>query len=156
MASIKPAHPDVDLRRGVDYTGITCTFLCHDGKGNIVLHKRSKNCRDEQGRWDPGGGALEFGEDFVDAIKREVREEYCAEAKRISFIGTHNVVRDNNGTKTHWVAIVFHVLVDPAEVKIGEPDKMDDLLWATLDTLPEPMHSQFGYHQNILKEKGLQ
>lgn len=64
------------MRKGIDCIGVTVVFFCHDGKGNFVLSKRSKNTRDEQGRWDPGGGALEIHERIEDAIRREVREEY--------------------------------------------------------------------------------
>jgi 8-oxo-dGTP diphosphatase len=55
--------------RGIDYIGITCVFFCHDGKGNILLHKRSEKCKDEQGNWDCGGGALEFGEEFDQGVR---------------------------------------------------------------------------------------
>jgi ADP-ribose pyrophosphatase YjhB (NUDIX family) len=40
------------------------------------MHCRSKNCRDEQGCWDCGGGSMEFGETFEETVKREVEEEY--------------------------------------------------------------------------------
>ena len=33
-----------DLQGGVDYIGVTVVFYCHDGKGNFLMHKRSKNC----------------------------------------------------------------------------------------------------------------
>ncbi len=50
------------MKKGIDYIGVTCVFYCHDGKGKLLLHKRSENCRDEKGRWDCGGGAMELGE----------------------------------------------------------------------------------------------
>ena len=60
-----------DLKKGVDFTGVAIVFICHDGNGNILMHKRSQNCRDEQGRWDIGGGSLEFGHLVEDTLKRE-------------------------------------------------------------------------------------
>ena len=63
--------------KGVDYPGVTVVFLCHDGKGNYLLGKRSKNCRDEQGRWDSGGGGLDLGSSVEETLKREIKEEYC-------------------------------------------------------------------------------
>jgi ADP-ribose pyrophosphatase YjhB (NUDIX family) len=71
-------------------------------------------------------------------VSREVREEYSAEAREISTIGVRNVLRPGS----HWVAIVFAVRVDPAEVAIGEPHKFDELGWFTPDALPAPLHSQ--------------
>lgn len=88
-----PDYIKHDLRRGIDFIGVTCVFLCHDGGGKFVLQKRSAKCRDEQGRWDPGGGALEHGESFEDAIRREVHEEYCTDVDDVQFINVRNVLR---------------------------------------------------------------
>ena len=45
------------------------------------------------------------------------------------------------------------------EVRIGEPEKMDELGWFTLDALPEPLHSQFlpqlPYLRRIAERDGL-
>ncbi len=132
-----------DLQIGVDYIGVTVVFYCHDGKGNFLMHKRSKNCRDEVGNWDVGGGALEFGETFEEAVEREVKEEYLCYTKDLNFVGSYNILRDNKGTKTHWVAVVFTALVDPGQVGIGEPDDMEELGWFNEKNLPTPLHSQF-------------
>jgi len=121
-------------------------FFCHDGNGKYLLNKRSQNCRDEQGTWDPGGGSVEFGERLVDAVMREIQEEFCTTPKDIEFMGYRDVMREQNGKKTHWVSHDFRVLVDPKEVRSGEPHKCDGLTWVTiaeLENFPEPLHSQF-------------
>lgn len=46
------------MKKGEDYIGIAVTFLCHDGNGNFLFNKRGANCRDENGRWDHGSGAM--------------------------------------------------------------------------------------------------
>jgi len=127
---------------GVDYTGVCVSFYCHDGKGNFLLHKRSQNCRDERGAWDCGGGKLEFGEDFEEGVRREVREEYGCDCEigRQFTVYTRN--RTNHaGQPTHWVAASYFVLVDPAKVILGEPKSMDELGWFRLGNFPEPLHS---------------
>lgn len=116
-------------------------FLCHDGAKRLLLHQRSLNCRDEHGRWDCGAGALEFGEEFEDAVRREVLEEYGVEARDVTHIATQNVLREHNGVPTHWIALVFTVRVDPRDVKIGEPEKMDAIGWFDAEHLPSPLHS---------------
>jgi 8-oxo-dGTP diphosphatase len=145
----------IAVKRGVDCIGVTCIFLCHDGNGRVLLHKRSQHTRDEQGTWDCGAGALEFGENFQAAVRREVLEEYCAEARDITLCGTHNILRDNHGTPTHWVALTFAVRVDPAQAKIGEPHKMDDIGWFALDALPSPLHSQIQKDFDCVKTAGI-
>ena len=111
-----------------------------------MISRRSTNARDEHGTWDPGGGGLKFGERIEDAVRREVLEEYCATALAIEFVGYRDVFRSMNGQQTHWLMFDHKVLVDPAEVKIGEPHKCDGLRWVTLEevvAIDEPMHSQF-------------
>lgn len=141
-----------DLARGVDYIGVSCAFLCHDGAGKFLFHKRSAVCRDEQNRWDCGGGALEFGETFEDAVRREVKEEYGVEARSVVHLGSKNVIRDNGRVITHWVAQMHLVEVDPTSVIIGEPRKMESLGWFPLDALPEPMHSQVVHSVSAARE----
>ncbi len=144
MKKSKPfANGAHDLRRGVDFIGVTCSFVCHDGRGKVLLHKRSKNCRDEQGRWDNGGGAHEFGDDIENTISREIEEEYGVKPSKLQFIKVYDAHRQlDDGTPTHWVAIVYAAQVDPKKAKNNEPYKIDEIGWFTLDDLPEPLHSQ--------------
>jgi 8-oxo-dGTP diphosphatase len=149
------ANGENDLKRGVDFVGVTCSFVCHDGKGRFLLHKRSKNCRDEQGRWDNGGGAHEFGHTIEETVKREIKEEYGADAFNLQFIKVYDAHRNlGDGTPTHWVAIVFAAQVDPKQVKNNEPYKIDEIGWFTLDSLPSPLHSQSKHTFRSVKEAG--
>lgn len=105
--------------------------------------RRGLKARDEQGRWDICGGAVEFGESIDDAIRREVAEELCAKAQEIDFMKVYDAHREHDGMPTHWIALVHAVKVDPKDVKIGEPHKIDEIGWFTSENLPEPLHSQF-------------
>src|SRR5688572_15206178 len=145
----------VETRKGVDYIGVTCAFICHDGQQRILLHKRSERCRDEQGRWDNGAGSMEFGEDFEAAVRREVREEYGANILDLRYLGVSNVLRTHGDTPTHWIAVVFAARVDPSEVRIAEPESMDAIGWFTLETLPSPLHSQFQRHIALAHVRGI-
>lgn len=142
------------MRKGVDYIGVTCVFYCHDGKDNILLHKRSKKCRDEIGRWDCGGGAMELGETFEEAVRREVKEEYCCDIQELKFVTANNVIREHDDKKTHWIALLFTARVDPKKVKLGEPVKMEEIGWFPFDDLPTPLHSMFFEHFEIAKKSG--
>ncbi len=131
------------MKKGIDYTGITVSYYCHDGKGNYVMHLRGEKCRDENGRWDCGGGSVKFGEKLDDAVRREIKEEFGADIISQKQIGVDEVFREHNGVKTHWIAFRFVVEVDPKTVYNAEPEKHDDLQWFRLDNLPSPLHSQF-------------
>lgn len=132
----------VNFKRGEDFTGIGIIYFCHDGKGNFVMAKRSNNTTDEHGKWDIGGGKLEFGDTVEDTLRREIMEEYCTNVLDFEFLGYRDVHRIYNGKKTHWIALDFKVLVDPDKVKNGEPHKFDDIGWFTLDNIPKEIHSQ--------------
>lgn len=137
---------NIDKFRGVKFIGVCVVFYCHDGKGNLLMHKRSKNCRDEVGKWDVGGGSVEFGESFEEAVRREVKEEYGLDILKLNHAATTSVLRENNGIATHWVAAIFDVLIDPDKAIIGDPEKMENLEIFPFDKIPSPRHSQFDYH----------
>jgi len=148
-------YTKLDLRRGVDHIGVCVVFFCHDGDGNILLHRRSDKCRDEVGNWDCGGGSMEFGESFEEAVRREVKEEYCVDVCDLKQIKVNNVLRENNGIPTHWIAVLFAAKVDKNLVQKGEPEKMDDLGWFPIENLPNPRHSMLDQHLGMVLESGV-
>lgn len=128
------------LKPGKDYTGISTSFYCHDGNGLFVMHKRSNKCRDEQGAWDFGGGRLEFGEDPKEGVLREVYEEYGVTGKIIKQLPAHSIIRNHQGTKTHWLTIPFLIKVDISKIINADPEKIAEIEFFNLDQLPQPLH----------------
>lgn len=128
---------------GIDCIGVSTVFYCVDGRRRLLMHKRSKNCRDERGRWDTGSGQLRFGEDPIKGVLREVREEYGCKGEILERMLPVSVLRVQNGVKTHWLALPFIVRVNPLEVKNNEPEKIDEIGWFTFKKLPKPLHSAF-------------
>ncbi len=141
------------MKKGEDYIGVGVVYFCHDGKGNFVMAKRSENCRDEIGNWDIGGGGVEFEDTIEDTLKKEIKEEYCSDVLNFEFLGYRDVHRENNGKKTHWLALDFKVLVDPKIVAIGEPHKFSDIGWFQLDKLPPRIHSQLPKFLELYSDK---
>lgn len=141
------------MKKGEDFTGVAIVFFCHDGEGNVLLSKRSQNCRDEQGTWDPGGGAVEFSDTIEETLKKEIMEEYCTDVLDYEFLGYRDVHRKINEKSTHWIALDFKVLVDRNKVKNGEPHKLEDVCWFTANSLPKPTHSQFPLFLELYKDK---
>ena len=132
------------MKAGIDYIGVGVILFCHDGKGRLFLNRRSKNCRDEWGRWDNCGGAMEWWETSEEAMKRELREEYGCEPiawQRGEVVEMRKV--NEKGEQVHWVQLAFLVQIDPEEAHNNEPHKFETMGWFTLDNLPEPRHSWF-------------
>lgn len=145
----------MDARRGIDFIGVTAVFVIHDGTGRFLLQKRSQKCRDEQGAWDVGGGSVEFGEEWDEAVRREVMEELGVDPLEVTFLKAYNALRENNGESTHWVALVHSVKVDPKDVFINEKDKIDEIGWFNLDSLPSPLHSKMGESLKAAADAGV-
>ncbi len=125
---------------GVDFTAIAVTFVCHDGNKNFLMHKRSQHTRDEQGKWDWGGGKLEYGETIEEALQRELFEEYgCRGVVELTFPPLTYFGQEGN-VKTHWIALGHLIRVDRNEVKNNEPRSIDEIGWFALDALPQPLH----------------
>jgi|SRR3989344_493947 len=142
------------MKKGIDHIGVGVVFFCHDRKGKVLLSKRSKNTRDEHGKWDPGGGSIELGENVFDALKREIKEEYCTNVLKSEFLGFRDVHRiDEKGNKTHWIVLDFKVLVDKNKAKNGVPAKHTEIGWFALNNLPKPLHSQFPTLLKLYKQK---
>ena len=111
------------------------------------MARRSLAARDEQGRWDTGGGGLDFGASVEDTLREEVKEEYGAEVSKVEFLGFRDVHRQPGGIPTHWIALDYKVQVDPTEVRNCEPHKFDEIGWFTFDSLPaaDELHSQLPF-----------
>ncbi len=139
------------MKIGFDYIGITTPFYCHDGKGNILMHKRTKECRDEHERWDTGSGKQEFNLSLEENVLQEVLEEYGCRGIIEGQLPAHDIFREQDGMKTHWLAVPFFIKVNPADVKNGEPHKIEELTWFPIDKLPEPLHTGFAYTFNRYK-----
>lgn len=152
---IKIASEEVDFRRGIDHIGVSVSAVIHDGKGKILLMKRGPKARDEQGRWDICGGAIEFGEAMDDALEREIMEELCLKPLKIEFLVAYDAHREFDGVKTHWISISHAAQVDPVKVKIGEPGKISEIKWFNARNLPSNLHSQFPKALAAAKEAGI-
>jgi ADP-ribose pyrophosphatase YjhB (NUDIX family) len=129
------------FQRGIDDIGIGTLFICHDGKGNILMQKRSDNRKTDPSAWDVGAGTLEWGLSLGENVRREVKEEYCADVLAIEFLGYREIIDDLNWKKQHWICFDYKVLVNPKTVAIGEPDKVTEIGWFTKDKLPSPLHA---------------
>lgn len=146
-------------RPGVDYVGVCVVFVCHDGAGNFVMARRGRQARDECGRWDIGGGAVEFGQTAAAALDAEVRQEYAAACEATKFLGFRDVIRTGGNGPTHWLALDFVVRVDRTKVLNNEPHKLDEVGWFTLSSLPAPLHSALPFfltrYRELLATEGI-
>jgi len=124
--------------RGIDYIGVSVGVMIFNDKKQIFLAQRGPKAKNERGCWENPGGSVEFGEKLVDAVKREVMEEYGAEIEVLKqFPAEDHLIPSEN---QHWVATTFLArFKDGSEPKIMEPEKCSAIGWFDLDNLPSPL-----------------
>lgn len=128
------------MKAGIDYPGVCVVFFCHDGNGNYLFQKRGKGARDQHGTWENGGGGIEHGETIEEALFREVREEYSCDCIAHEYIGVETYLSQEDEGMNHWITHLYLVKIERDKAQIGEPNKIDELAWFTLDNLPTPLH----------------
>ena len=103
--------------------------------GKILLQKRA-----DTGDWAMHGGSMEFGEEVLDTLKRELKEELNIEPVNPVFAGVYS------GEKQHFrypnedevYVTVFLFLVNDYNGNINFNDgEVIDLKWYDINNLPE-------------------
>lgn len=126
------------MKQGFDFPGVSVGALIFNEQEQILLNKRSQNCKNSRGHWEAPGGAVNFGEKREDAIKREVKEEFGVDIEILKEL--HVVDEILKEEKQHWVATTFVAKIKNGEVpKIMEPEKCDGIGWFDLNNLPSPL-----------------
>lgn len=121
------------MKRGVDYIGVGIGAVIFNEEGKIFLAKRGKKARNELGKWECPGGALEFGESFEKTIIREMKEEFDIDIEIVDQLTTFNHLIPKE--KQHWVALAFICKIKKGAPKILEPNKCEEIGWFTLEEM---------------------
>ena len=112
-------------------------------KGQVLLTRRSPMIR-EPGKWCLPGGHLDGGEDWVTAVRREIREEIGLVVRTEKLAGlysdpaltvTHEVLPD--GHYRQFVTASF--LITEYEGEIVPNSEVDLWDWFDLHKLPNPI-----------------
>jgi 8-oxo-dGTP diphosphatase len=99
----------------------------------ILLYLR--NSAHAGGTWCPPGGHIEYGETFLEAARRETKEEAGIDVEDIEVMGVTSDVYDNE--KRHYITVHTKPIKYKGTPSLMEPDKFDDMKWFDLSELPE-------------------
>ncbi|MCX6765569.1 MAG: NUDIX domain-containing protein [Candidatus Moranbacteria bacterium] len=124
-----------NLIPGKDCIGVEGGVLIFNKKGEVLLMKRSKNSKNEADWWSKPGGAVDFNEKAIDAMKREIKEELNVDINIWGYLPhTDHIIRRE---KQHWVAINYLTNIKKGKLKIMEPHKCEEIRWFSMKKLPK-------------------
>lgn len=106
-------------------------FISQNGK--VLLLKRGPSGF-LANHWEMPGGKLEFGEDPLCGVLREVKEEVGVECEIVCPYHAWHSVNEYKGVQTHFVEIDFILKMKPDQ-KIVPADGMVDFAWVSEEDL---------------------
>ena len=120
-------------------------------EGKILLGLRGDECETAKNEWAFPGGRMDYGEDPLTTVIREVKEET-----------TINLLKDNVGFATwkdeffpenekHYVSLVFFALEHFSDPEVVEPTKCKEWKWFDPEEIPE--NTFWACKENIDKYK---
>jgi ADP-ribose pyrophosphatase YjhB (NUDIX family) len=119
----------------------TASAIVLDDEGQLLLAQRA----DEpgEGLWDLPGGFMDEGEDPLETVRRELREEAGVDVELEEFVGA---VPDRYGDDGPWTMNLYW----SARIVSGEPQAADDVArfeWFLPDELPP--RSEFAFANTL-------
>jgi 8-oxo-dGTP diphosphatase len=120
-----------------------CAFIHHkfDGVDKLFLPKRATTKRFLPGVFEIPGGHVEFGEDTVAALKREIREEFGMSINVGDVIGCFTY--KNEVKRSHSIEVVyFATFADPIERIVLNPADHSEYTWVSQPELANVCASQ--------------
>lgn len=123
----------------------------------ILLGHRVNNYKDTGGihepdSWTLPGGKQEYDETIIDCVKRETLEETNLEIDDISVFGAS----DDISIDRHFITLYAFAERYSGDIKVMEPDKIDEWKWFELNNLPSNLYSPSEKEiKTFIKKRGI-
>lgn len=125
---------------------LSIKILISDPAGRVLLLKRSMKSKGNPGKWDFPGGKIDPGEDFEEAIRREVAEET---GLIITIDGAAGTAQSESPTR-RIIYLILKGHVESGEFRLSE--EHEDYTWVTPENLRNkdlaPQFKQFAADYN--------
>lgn len=107
--------------------GVSQKAIILNKEGKFLVLRRSKTASAKPLSWDLPGGVLDFGEDPVKGIIREIKEETGITIKKIEPFDIEARIAPN---KEFWVTIAYKTQCGSQDVKLSF--EHDEFRWLSL------------------------
>lgn len=122
-----------------------CAFIWHDfdGEKKLFLPKRSEGKKFLPGVYELPGGHIDFGEDLVAGLKREIKEEFGMDIEVGDPFAAFTYLNEIKGS--HSVEVIFFAqFKDPIEnIKLNLEDH-SEYLWVNKNEIDKAINSLKG------------
>jgi mutator protein MutT len=122
------------MKRGVDTIGVGVGAVIVREDGRLFFARRGPKAKNERGLWEFPGGAVEFGEKLVDALRRELHEEYGIEIEVGELLDVVDHLLPEEGQ--HWVSPTYLCRLAGGEPRVREPEKCSAIAWFLPEEAP--------------------
>ena len=137
-----------------------CAFIHHefDGVTKLFLPKRAETKKFLPGKYELPGGHIDFGENLVDGLRREILEEFNVQIDVGDPFAAFDYTNEIKGS--HSVEVVYFAqLVDPVEkIKLNSEDH-SEFIWFDGEDYDEIIEAMGGENdpefKNVQKGFGL-
>ncbi len=115
-----------------------CAFIFHDFSGvkKVFLPKRAETKKFLPGVYELPGGHIDFGEDIIDGLKREIKEEFGMEITVGDPFAAFTYMNDIKGSHSIEVVYFAQFQNDIENVNIN-PEDHSGFLWVSKDELDQ-------------------
>ena len=125
------------VKIGFDVIGVGVGAMIFNEQGEVFLSQRGPHAKNERGTWEFPGGGVEYGETLVDAITREIHEEYGMVIAITALLGVDDHILPDEGQ--HWVSPTYLARHVSGQPRILESEKCSAIGWFRMDALPAPL-----------------
>lgn len=136
----------LDYLRAIGYDEkdykIAVEALIFTPDGRLLLEKRGPMCKDAVGLLEGVGGGIDYHEDLLEALRHEISTEITGEKGKVKvsvdrLLEIRQIQFEEAKTKRlkEWIVVSYLCRLVEGEPDRGEKDKIEELVYLTLDEL---------------------
>lgn len=116
--------------------------LIKNSDNQVLLIQKQPNQKIAAGKWILPGGTVDFGEEPVDALSRELKEEINFTLDNAVFIETETIIIGD----VHWLGLYYKVRGSIDTVLNLEPEKHSHVDWVSLAFAKKHLNPEISKH----------